>query len=75
MNRPESPCIRVCEMDAASGLCRGCARTLDEIARWGQASPAERDAVWQALPARRAQWGWTPPAPPSPLAASEPPTP
>ena len=29
-----SPCINVCRMDAASGLCEGCARTLAEIAGW-----------------------------------------
>jgi predicted Fe-S protein YdhL (DUF1289 family) len=30
-----SPCISVCRMDAATGLCEGCFRTLDEIAAWG----------------------------------------
>ena len=29
-----SPCINVCQMQ--EGLCVGCLRTLDEIARWGQ---------------------------------------
>lgn len=48
-----SPCINICRMDAASGLCLGCARTLDEIARWAQASEAERRAILAALPARR----------------------
>ena len=27
-----SPCIAVCRMDAATGWCEGCLRTLDEIA-------------------------------------------
>ena len=31
----KSPCIKVCQMDPQRGLCLGCARTLDEIARWG----------------------------------------
>ena len=31
-----SPCISVCRMDAASGLCEGCLRTLDEIAAWSR---------------------------------------
>lgn len=53
--------MRVCVMDAVSGLCRGCARTMDEIARWGRASPAEREAVWQALPQRRSRLGWSSP--------------
>ena len=29
-----SPCIDVCRMDARSGWCEGCLRTLDEIAAW-----------------------------------------
>ena len=29
-----SPCINVCRMDARSGLCDGCYRTIDEIAAW-----------------------------------------
>ena len=48
----ESPCIKVCTMDAASGFCIGCGRTLDEIARWGGMSDAERIAIMRALPAR-----------------------
>lgn len=53
-----SPCINVCRMDAASGLCRGCARTLDEIARWSQATNADRLRVLAVLPQRRAALGW-----------------
>jgi hypothetical protein len=48
----KSPCNKVCVMDAQSGYCRGCGRTLDEIARWGEMSDAEREAVLAALPAR-----------------------
>jgi predicted Fe-S protein YdhL (DUF1289 family) len=44
-----SPCISVCRMDAASGLCEGCYRTLEEIARWGSASEEERFAIWNEL--------------------------
>ncbi|MBP8144186.1 MAG: DUF1289 domain-containing protein [Inhella sp.] len=53
-----SPCINVCRMDARSGLCLGCARSLDEIAGWAQASNAQRRAIAQQLPQRRAQLGW-----------------
>lgn len=49
----ESPCIRVCVIDPVQGLCSGCLRTLDEIARWSSMSAAERRAVMAALPARR----------------------
>ena len=47
-----SPCISVCRMDAATGLCEGCFRTLDEIASWGLASDEERRAVWGQLAQR-----------------------
>ncbi|HKQ28542.1 MAG TPA: DUF1289 domain-containing protein [Burkholderiales bacterium] len=49
-----SPCVKVCAMDPARGLCIGCWRTLDEIARWGTMSDSEREAVIAALPGRRA---------------------
>ena len=48
-----SPCTNICKMDARSGFCLGCARTLDEIARWGQASNDERRRILAQLPARR----------------------
>ena len=50
-----SPCVDVCTMDTASGLCAGCGRTLDEIALWGGMSNAEREAIMRELPARRAR--------------------
>ena len=50
-----SPCIGVCAMDAASGFCLGCLRTIDEIAAWSRASEATRRAINSALPPRRAQ--------------------
>jgi predicted Fe-S protein YdhL (DUF1289 family) len=48
----ESPCVDLCVMDDASGWCIGCGRTIDEIAGWGQSSPATRAAVIAELPAR-----------------------
>ena len=53
-------------MNEATGLCRGCYRTLDEIARWGTMSDAEHAAVLAALPARRTEALATPPAPGGP---------
>ncbi|MDE1938019.1 MAG: DUF1289 domain-containing protein [Alphaproteobacteria bacterium] len=50
----ESPCVKICTMDALSGLCRGCGRTLDEIARWGSMSDAERAAIMSRLNGRLA---------------------
>jgi predicted Fe-S protein YdhL (DUF1289 family) len=40
-------------MDEASGLCVGCARTLDEIAAWSVLDDDARRAILAALPARR----------------------
>jgi predicted Fe-S protein YdhL (DUF1289 family) len=48
-----SPCIKVCVMDADGRYCTGCARTLDEIARWGEMTDAERGKVMAELPDRR----------------------
>jgi len=55
-----SPCLSVCRMGpagaegglAATRLCDGCFRTLDEIAAWGRMDDAGKRAVW-ALIARR----------------------
>ena len=52
-----SPCTSVCEMDARTGLCRGCCRTLDEIAAWSVLDDEARRAVMAELPARRARSG------------------
>ncbi len=48
-----SPCISVCRIDAATGLCVGCLRTLDEIAGWGSLDDDARRAVWSAIEQRR----------------------
>jgi predicted Fe-S protein YdhL (DUF1289 family) len=50
-----SPCIQVCAIDPATGLCAGCGRTLDEIARWSSMSEQERARVMQQLPARKTE--------------------
>ncbi len=47
-----SPCINVCRMDARSGLCEGCRRTLDEIAHWSRLDDAAKRRVWEQLAAR-----------------------
>ena len=48
-----SPCIKVCQMDPVRGVCIGCCRTLDEIARWNGMTETEQAAVMSSLPARR----------------------
>ncbi|HEX5092162.1 MAG TPA: DUF1289 domain-containing protein [Burkholderiales bacterium] len=47
-----SPCTKVCVMDADNRYCLGCRRTLDEIARWGGMTDAEREAVLARLAER-----------------------
>jgi predicted Fe-S protein YdhL (DUF1289 family) len=60
----ESPCIAICIMDPRTSLCLGCGRTLPEIARWHRIESAERLDIMALLPARMAEAGLTPPAPP-----------
>jgi uncharacterized protein len=49
----KSPCVKVCIMDPERDVCMGCARTLDEIARWGLMSEEQRTTIMGELPARR----------------------
>ena len=49
-----SPCIDVCRMDASTGLCEGCLRTLDEIAAWAALSEPMKREVLANIAARRA---------------------
>jgi len=48
-----SPCTNVCRMNARSGLCEGCARSLDEIAAWSGLSDADKRRVLAAIALRR----------------------
>ncbi len=54
------PCIDVCQMDPATGWCRGCLRTIDEIVAWGRLDDDGKQRVWALLPARRASLGRAP---------------
>ena len=49
---PDSPCIRVCVLHPAEGICVGCYRTRDEIAAWPNMTLEDRRTVTAALPAR-----------------------
>lgn len=49
-----SPCTGVCTIEPATGLCAGCGRTLSEIADWIGLTDAQKRAVLDALPERRA---------------------
>ncbi len=39
-------------MAAATGLCEGCFRTLDEIAAWSRMADADKRRVWGLVAAR-----------------------
>ncbi|WP_433694584.1 DUF1289 domain-containing protein [Paraburkholderia phenoliruptrix] len=51
-----SPCINVCRMDASTGWCEGCLRTIDEIAGWSLYDDDEKRTVWDALASRHAEF-------------------
>ncbi len=50
-----SPCINICTLDTACGLCLGCARTLQEISDWPNLDDAGKRAVWARIAERRWQ--------------------
>jgi predicted Fe-S protein YdhL (DUF1289 family) len=47
-----TPCVKICTLDARAGLCLGCGRTIDEIARWSSMSVSERARVMNELASR-----------------------
>ncbi|WBO22169.1 DUF1289 domain-containing protein [Sphingomonas abietis] len=47
-----SPCTQVCAIDAATGWCRGCGRSLQEIGDWLAADDATQRAIVARLPDR-----------------------
>ena len=46
-----SPCINICAMEG--GLCAGCFRTIDEIARWANAGDGDKRLILAAVAQRR----------------------
>lgn len=48
-----SPCVSICELNERDGSCKGCYRTLQEIAAWGALSDADKLLVWQRIEARQ----------------------
>jgi uncharacterized protein len=57
---PGSPCTAVCLLDSDSGLCRGCFRSLAEIAAWSSLGDADKQRILGELPARRSRDGLPP---------------
>jgi predicted Fe-S protein YdhL (DUF1289 family) len=52
-----SPCVNICHMSPRLGVCTGCCRTLDEIARWSELGDAERMRIMAVLSRRRRRLG------------------
>ena len=47
-----TPCVKVCIVDGATGLCLGCFRTLSEIGGWSGLTDEQRAAIMADLPRR-----------------------
>jgi predicted Fe-S protein YdhL (DUF1289 family) len=54
MTEIESPCNKVCTLDASSALCIGCGRSVAEIAGWIGFCAEERARIMAELPGRLA---------------------
>ena len=50
-----SPCVRICVVDDARDICRGCYRTLDEISRWASYTSAQKFELLDELAQRRSR--------------------
>lgn len=47
--RPDTPCIAVCSTALGDDVCRGCGRSVQEVAMWVMLGDDEKEAVWQRL--------------------------
>lgn len=52
MSEVRSPCVDVCSL-APDGVCLGCFRHIDEIARWAAADDSEKRQILARAAARR----------------------
>ena len=48
-----SPCISVCQLDNATGLCLGCFRNVDEIREWPIMTAEEKTQVLTNIAGRK----------------------
>lgn len=46
--RPDTPCVAVCST-TFDEVCRGCGRTVAEVAHWVSMSAADKELVWQRI--------------------------
>src|SRR5258706_13881150 len=52
VKHPPSPCDSTCRIDPQTGWCRGCQRTLKEIADWPMLTALEKREVLRSLEGR-----------------------
>ena len=48
-----SPCVNICQLDAATGYCIGCLRTMDEISHWLDLDNEQKRAIIAQLNERK----------------------
>ncbi|BBK33914.1 hypothetical protein EDC65_3750 [Stella humosa] len=48
-----SPCVGICRLDADSGLCQGCHRTIAEISAWPRLDAPARLALLDEIARRQ----------------------
>lgn len=46
--RPDTPCVAVCST-TFDDVCRGCGRTVVEVAHWVSMSDADKEVVWTRI--------------------------
>lgn len=46
--RPDTPCVAVCST-TFDEICRGCGRSVVEVAHWVSMGPAEKELVWKRI--------------------------
>ncbi|WP_348945107.1 DUF1289 domain-containing protein [Chitinibacter sp. FCG-7] len=60
-NRPDSPCIAVCSTALGDEVCRGCGRSMQEVAMWVALPAEQKEIIWQRLEQHWASRGLPPP--------------
>lgn len=46
--RPDTPCVAVCST-TFDEVCRGCGRTVVEVAHWVSMAPESKEQVWTRI--------------------------
>ena len=54
-----APCVKISVLDPDTRMCRGCFRSIDEVAEWVEYSPEEKLAVLERIAQRRKEAGTT----------------